>query len=227
MFRKSLLLSVLIPAFVMSLIASGRCGEEGKSALDIKLPKPMFVGTPKPAKSANLETSKGSKLRGPFYAPEGTKNVALGKRVVSSDMMPIIGELSLITDDDKEACDGSYVELGPMQQHIQIDLESECTLSAIVIWHYHSEARVYRDVVVQVADDADFIKDVKTIFNNDHDNSSGLGIGQDKEWVETYEGKLIDAKGVTGRYVRLYSNGSTSSEMNHYIEVAVYGKPVK
>ena len=38
---------------------------------------------------------------------------------------------------------------------------------AIVVWHYHGEARVYHDVVVQLADDSDFIENVQTIFNND------------------------------------------------------------
>jgi hypothetical protein len=45
-------------------------------------------------------------------------------------------------------------------------------------------------------------------------------------YVETYEGKLIDAKGVRARYVRLYSNGNSSNELNHYIEVEVFGTPV-
>ena len=46
-------------------------------------------------------------------------------------------------------------------------------------------------------------------------------------YVETNEGKLIDAKGVHGRYVRLYSSGNHVNDMNHYIEVEVYGKPVE
>ena len=46
-------------------------------------------------------------------------------------------------------------------------------------------------------------------------------------YVETSEGKLIDTKGVATRYVRLYSNGNTNNDLNHYIEVEIYGKPVK
>ena len=52
-----------------------------------------------------------------------------------------------------------------------------------------------------------------------------MGIGSDMHYVETSEGRLIDAKGVRARYVRLYSNGNSSNELNHYIEVEVYGKP--
>jgi len=193
--------------------------------LDIKLPRPMFVGTPQNIQGvANLEKPLG-RDRPPFYAPAGTKNVALGKPVASTDDLPIIGEIEMVTDGDKEATDGSYVELAPFLQNVTIDLGAEYEIYAILFWHYHKQARVYFDVVVQVADDPDFITDVRTLFNNDHDNSSGFGIGSDMHYVETAEGKLIDAKGVRARYVRLYSNGSSSNELNHYIEVEVFGKP--
>jgi hypothetical protein len=46
-------------------------------------------------------------------------------------------------------------------------------------------------------------------------------------YVETSEGRLIDAKGAIARYVRLYSNGNNADEMNHLIEVEVFGRPVK
>jgi len=194
--------------------------------LDIKLPKPMFVGTPQNLRVPNLEKPLG-KPRPPFYAPAGTKNVALGKSIASTDEEPIIGEIEMITDSVKEASDGSYVELGPFVQYITLDLEAEYEIYAILFWHYHKQARVYFDVVVQVADDPDFVTNVRTIFNNDHNNSASLGIGSDMHYVETSEGKLVDAKGQRARYVRLYSNGSNSNDLNHYIEVEVYGKAVK
>ena len=92
---------------------------------------------------------------------------------------------------------------------------------------FHKQARAYQDVIVQFADDPDFISNVRTVFNNDIDNSAGLGIGSDLHYTETYEGKLIDAKGAKAQYVRLYSAGSSSDDLNHYIEVEVYGKPAK
>ncbi len=194
--------------------------------IEIELPKPMFVGTPQDTRVPNLEKPLG-KLRPPFLAPVGTKNVAFEKPISSSDEEPIIGEIEMITDGDKEAADGSYVELGPFLQHITIDLEAVHEIYAIVIWHYHKQARVYFDVVVQLADDPDFITNVTTLFNNDIDNSAGFGLGKDMHYTETNEGKLIDAKGVRARYVRLYSNGNTGNDLNHYIEVEVYGKPVE
>jgi hypothetical protein len=198
----------------------------GLVAIELELPKPMFVGTPQDTRVENLEKPTG-KPRPPFLSPAGTKNVAEGKPVSSSDEEPIIGEIEMITDGDKEAADGSYVELGPFLQSVTIDLEARHHIYAIVVWHYHKQARVYYDVVAQVADDRDFITNVRTLFNNDIDNSAGLGVGKDMHYTETNEGKLIDAKGVKARYVRLYSRGNTSNDLNHYIEVAVYGKPVE
>lgn len=198
----------------------------GLVPIELELPKPMFVGTPQDTKVANLEKPLGH-ARPPFLAPPGTKNVALGKPVSGSDEEPIIGELDYITDGDMEAADGSYVELGPFVQHVTIDLEAKHEIYAIFVWHYHKQARVYFDVVVQVADDPDFVENVQTVFNNDIDNSAGLGVGTDMHYTETNEGKLIDLlnKNVKGRYVRLYSKGNTSNDLNHYIEVAVFGKP--
>ncbi len=194
--------------------------------IDIVLPKPMFVGTPQNTRVPNLEKPLG-KPRPPFLAPAGTINAALEKSVASSDEEPIIGEIEMISDGDKEAADGSYVELGPFVQNITIDLEATHEIYAIVLWHYHKQARVYFDVIVQVADDPDFITNVRTLFNNDIDNSAGIGVGEDMHYTETNEGRLIDAKGLKARYVRLYSNGNTSNDLNHYIEVEVYGKPVE
>jgi len=193
--------------------------------IEIALPKPMFVGTPQNFGGiTNLEQPLG-KPREPFYAPKGTMNVALHKPITSSEEQLIIGELKMITDGDKEAADGSFLELGPGIQNVTIDLGAPYNVYAIVIWHYHKQPRVYKDVVVQVAGDADFITNVKTIFNNDNDNSSGFGVGRDLSYVETAEGKLIDAKGTVARYVRCSSNGNNANELNNYIEVEVYGTP--
>ena len=211
----------------LALIAPTAMAQDpGKEVLKITLPKPMFVGTPKNIRTANLEMITG-KPRGPFMVPVGTVLLSAGKPVAASDKEPVIGEVAFVTDGKKSGEDGYYVELGPMLQWVQIDLGKSQELLAVVAWHYHSQARVYRDVVVQVSDDKDFIGSVTTVFNNDHDNTSGLGAGKDKEYIETFDGKLFDPKGVKARYVRLYSGGNTSNDMNHYVEVEVYGLPAK
>jgi hypothetical protein len=198
--------------------------KERLEPLGILLPKPAYICTPKHI-PPRPTLEKPAFTRAPFFAPEGTRNIALGKPVAPSDNEPIIGEHKLVTDGDKEGMDDSFVEYGPGLQWVQIDLKETCLIRAIVIWHFHAEARVYHDVVVQVCDDPDFIEGVQTVFNNDFDNSAGLGLGKDLEYIESYLGKLIDAKGVKGRYVRVCSKGNTSNDQNHYVEVEVYGKP--
>jgi len=200
--------------------------QAGMTPINVKLPRPMFEGTPEDRRVPNLEKPLGWP-RPPFLVPVGTKTVAMGKPVASSDEFPIIGEIAMITDGDKEAPDGSFVELGPFLQHVTIDLQDEYEVYAIVVWHYHKQARIYFDVVVQVADDSDFTQNVTTLFNNDIDNSGGLGVGNDMHYTETNEGRLIDAKGTRARYVRLYSNGNNIDDLNHYIEVEIYGKAVQ
>ena len=224
--KKAVVYAALLQLAFLCALAAPQSQEPNKVELKLQLPKPMFIGTPRNIKSPNLEVVTG-KARGPFFVPQGTKLVSLKKPVTSSDMQPVIGELSFVTDGEKSGEDGYFVELGPGKQWVQIDLQAEFNLNAILIWHYHSQARVYRDVVVQASDDKDFIKGVTTIFNNDHDNAIGLGIGKDKEYIETNEGRLIDPKGIKARFIRLYSNGNTSNDMNHYVEVEAYGTPAK
>jgi len=217
---------LVVPIFVLAVALAPLAAQQATEELKLKLPKPMFIGTPTNIKSANLEAVTG-KSRGPFMVPAGTKLLSLKRPVKSSDMQPVIGELDMITDAEKEGGDGYFIELGPGKQWVQVDLGASHPLHAILLWHYHSQARVYRDVVVQVSDDKDFLKGVQTIFNNDHDNSSGLGVGKDREYIEVAEGRLVDPKGVKGRYVRAYSNGNTTNDLNHYVEIEVYGTPAK
>lgn len=211
-------------ALAALLVLANHALAEDKVPLKIELPKPLFVGTPVPIKLPNLEPARKGK-RPDFLVPAGTVNLAAGQKVTASDSEPVIGTPDLITDGDKAGDEGSWVEFGPGKQWVQIDLEKSADIYAVMVWHYHSQARVYLDMVVQVSDDPKFEKDVKTIFNADFQNELGLGAGKDLAYIESYEGKLIDANGVKGRYVRLYSKGNTSNKLNHYIEVEVFGKP--
>ena len=185
-------------------------------------PKPRAKGTEVP-KTPNLEASR-KKGTAPalIKIPKGCKNVAAEKFVSSSDEDPIEGDLDMITDEDAEASE--FVQLKEGLQWVQIDLEKSYELHAVHMWHYHQQPRVYYDVIIQVSDDEDFIKGVTTVFNNDHDNSAGMGRGTDKNYIEEYYGKSIKINAVKGRYVRFYSKGSTGDKSNHYIEIQVYGK---
>lgn len=97
----------------------------------------------------------------------------------------------------------------------------------MVFWLDHGGERFFHDVMLQLADDAEFRINVRTVFSNDQDDSSDLGAGKDLEYFETYEGRLVDTRGVKARYVRLYTDGNNDNDLNRYIEVEVHGKPGK
>ncbi|MEO6244520.1 MAG: discoidin domain-containing protein [Opitutaceae bacterium] len=210
---------------VLSALALAASAHAADMPLKVEMPKPLFAGTPRPVSLANLEPA-GIK-RPDIMVPASTTLLSKGKKVTSSDALPVIGELSFITDGDKTGIDGAYVELGPGTQWVQVDLGTSAKIAAVAVWHFHSQARVYHDVVIQISDDAEFKKGVTTIFNNDDDNSSKLGKGKELSYVEVNFGRVIAANGTAGRYVRLYSNGNTSDELNHYCEVEVFGTPAK
>lgn len=220
-----------IKTLTVGVIASGLVLAKVNAAelepLPLKLPTPAFKGTPGDVpKDSTVEKPTG-KPRPPFMAPKGVKNVALNKKVTCSDKSPMTGSPELVTDGNKEATESSVLIMRKGTQYVQIDLEENCEIHAILLWHAHDTPKIYRDVVVQTADDPDFIENVKTLFNNDQDNSSGLGIGTDREFFEGFEGKLIDAKGAKARYLRFYSKGSTDSALNEYTEIEVWGLPAK
>jgi hypothetical protein len=195
--------------------------------IKLEFPKPMFIGTPVPAKLPNLETPDPSKIVKTFMAPKGTVNLAKDKPVTSSDPAPIIGDLPLVTDGDADGSDGCFVELAPGPQWVQIDLGAPTSINKIAMWHYHKQAQAYVDVVVQVSDDKEFKTGVTTLFNSDHDDTLKLGAGADPAYIETNHGRVVEGKNTKAQYVRLTSNGNTSNEMNHYCEVQVFGIPGK
>jgi hypothetical protein len=195
--------------------------------LNLKLPAEAFKGTPKDIKTNAYTEPYPDKPRPPMMVPPDLKNLAKGAKITSSDKNATQEMLEKITDGDKEAADQSIIFLRKGTQYVQFDLGAPSEIFAIVIWHAFNAAKVYHDVVVQIADNADFTQNVKTIFNNDQDNSSGLGVGTDREYFETHEGRLIDAKGVKAQFIRFYSKGSTESALNEYTEIEIYGRPAK
>ncbi len=210
---KTEILIALVSAIAVSVVAA---------PLTTEIPPELIEGTPMPIKVPNLV--KAPKKAPTLDVPAGTVLLSKDKEVTGSDDFPIIGELEYITDGDKVGGEGYFVELMDGLQWIQIDLEATADVAAIWIWHFHSQARAYHDVVVQVSDDESFESGVTTLYNNDYDNSTKLGRGSDRPYVETRFGLLVDGKNTKGRYVRLYSAGNTSNDMNHYIEVEVFGK---
>lgn len=167
--------------------------------------------------------------RPPFMTVAGLSNLALGRPVTGSmTEEPIIGELEQVTDGVKKSGDFDYVELDFGPQWVQIDLGGKRLIHAVVIWHYYKNPVIYNDVIVQLADDA-AASNARTLFNNDHDDSSGLGKGADTAYHARWWGEIVDARGsdksgTPARFVRVYTNGGAADEETRFVEIAVYGK---
>jgi hypothetical protein len=223
-------LSLTVPLCLAVALLAGKTttlAADEQVPLNLKLPAPAFKGTPKDVQLSSYVEPLSDKPRPLMMVPAGLKNVAQGKKLTSSDKNATASTLEKIVDGDKEAQDESIIFLRKGTQWVQMDLGTPHEMFALVLWHAHNSAKVYHDVIVQVADDADFIENVRTLYNNDQDNTSGLGVGTDREYFETHEGRLINAKGVKGRYLRFYSKGSTESALNEYTEIEVYGRPAQ
>ena len=168
--------------------------------------------------------NEGAK-RPPFMVVPGLKNLALYQPVTGSDE-PVTGDLDQLTDELKKSGEFDYVE-GPAW--VQVDLDEPSAIHAVVVWHFYRNPVIYKDVVVQVADDAGFSKNVRTLFNNDHDNSSGLGRGRDPAYISRWWGEIVDARGAghagtRAQHVRLYTASGVEGEFARYVEIAIYGK---
>ena len=182
-----------------------------------------------PAGEPNMEASKPKGWTRPnFFVPKDVTNIALGKEVTVSDE-PSNGDVATIVDGIAESFDDDTLDLGFGPVWVTVDLGKQCEIFAVLMWHKHNNIFAFRDVIVETADDKDFIMNKNVLFNNDHDGSLGKGHpkGTDKQYLETYEGKLLDAKGVRGRYVRFWSNGNTADSSTYWLEAQVFGRAVK
>jgi hypothetical protein len=213
----------ILALVLLGLAPCAARAEEALTPLKLSFPPPILTGTPVPAKLTNLESP--SARPAPILIPADVTNLAKGKPVTSSDPAPVIGDLSLVTDGDKESEEGYFVELDRGRQWVQIDLGVAAELYAIAVWHYHAQSRAYLEVIVQISDDPTFKQNVRTLFNNDDQNHAGFGAGTSPAYLDKNTGRLISANKAVARYVRLYSAGNTANELNHYIEVEVFGRP--
>ncbi|WP_053372829.1 S-layer homology domain-containing protein [Paenibacillus sp. FJAT-27812] len=161
----------------------------------------------------------------PILSPVILKNAAAGVELTTNGTVVdsvyatdgVTDNLDLLTD------------AGSGLTYIQLDFGASKPINAVNLWHYYGDGRTYHDVIVQLSDDPAFAEST-TVFNNDADGSAGLGIGTDLEYAETSEGKAISFEAVSGRYLRVYSNGSTKQNgdvnpYNHYIEVQAWAEP--
>ena len=194
--------------------------------LELKLPAHTTKGTPEDLPTGPHIEPPPKKAPPPIQVPAGVVNVAKGKPVTSS-VRPYTGDLAQITDGEREPYDEDVVEFKKGTHYVQIDLGESHPIHAIVMWHDHRLLQAFHDVIVQLSDDPEFKTGVTTVYNNDTDNSSKLGVGTDREYFELEFGRVIPVKGVKARYVRGYTKGSSLSAINCWQEIEVYALPAK
>jgi hypothetical protein len=212
-------------ALCLLVLPLGLCAEDKE--LPLVLPKSVALGTPRPMKINNLEPVSKN-LRVLPKVPAAAVNLAKGCNVTSSAREAAAGDFSYLTDGDKGGEEGFEVELPRGAHWVQVDLAKSAEISAIALWHFHRERRVYFNVIVQISDDAAFKKDVTTVYNNDAEGELGLGKGKDYCYYESNEGRVMAlSPAVKGRYVRFYSKGNSAGPSNDYIETEVWGVPAK
>ena len=213
-------------ALSLFALAAGAVFAQDKVAIKFELPAPHSSGTPKEVKSDNLEPDPGpGKLRPAIMVPAGyDKKLTKEDTKVTTSEEAVTGDNEYVVDGDKTPDATCMLQLPGGVQWVQLDLGAEKTVAAVCVWHDQGDDRVYKDVIVQLSNDEKFKDGVTTIFSNDHDNTAKLGKGPDKEYRERNDGRPIDAKLTKARYVRCYSNGSSSEPVNNYIEVEVFGK---
>lgn len=220
----------LIPALAAIVLAGTlvtTAHAEDKVPLTLQLPAPTLKGTPEQLPTGTNIEPNSDKAPAAFMIAKGAKNVALGKPVTTSVRPFSETQPEALTDGKKEAFDYDTVEMKKGTQWVQVDLGESYQIEAIAVWHDHRYVQVMHDVIVQVSDDPEFKTGVTTLFNNDTDNSSGLGVGTDREYFERHYGRVIDGKGTKARYVRGYTKGSHLSALNCWQEIEVYAVPNK
>jgi len=215
---------LILASLLASLTISQVRAEDATVPLALSLPAKTLKGTPEDLPTGPNIEPPSNKPPTPLQVPKGVVNVAAGKPATSS-VKPFTGELSQLADGKKEAFDDDALEMKKGSQWVQLDLGKSHAIHAIVVWHDHRYVQLLHDVIVQVSDDAEFKSGVTTVFNNDTDNSSGQGVGTDREYFEMQYGKAIPTKGVKGRYVRGYSKGGSLSALNCWQEIEVYALP--
>jgi hypothetical protein len=169
--KKKIVIFVIAPLIVAGCALSATNTIRGTSphlmTYHIKHPRPAAYSYT----GGRRSLAKREPIVKELSVPHGATNVAINKAVSASDIYPIIGELSFLTDGKTSGKDKAILEIAPGKQWVQIDLDETCEVYAIAMWRHVRTwgPKVYRDVVILLSDDAQCTNNVRTIFNNDHD----------------------------------------------------------
>jgi prepilin-type N-terminal cleavage/methylation domain-containing protein len=102
-----------------------------------------------------------------------------------------------------------YHDAGTGLQSITVDLGSLQNVSAVKVWHYYADGRSYNATKTEVSTDN---TNWSTVFDS---AASGT-------YAETSTGKTFTFSTRQVRYIRDWSNGSTSNASNHWVEIQAY-----
>lgn len=162
-------------------------------------------------------------------------NAALNKAVTSNGTAGG-GALSNVTNGNLARGDYALISTSDGPKYVQVDLADSYDIVGVNIRSdWGSDAGSYRyghDYVVQLAADAAFTTGVTTIFNNDADNTLGLGAGEDPLYIEPADGAGLHIPletPVAARYVRYWANGhtrvnGTTNAVNTPVEIQAFAK---
>ncbi len=172
-------------------------------------------------------TSSAATLTVNPIPPDQEQNLSKGKTVTYSAIRS--GEstgvpVSYLTDGDTSLT--HLVAVGNASQlvSVTVNLPQASTITRLKMWHYWGDGRTYHDVIVQLSSTANFSSGVTTVFNNDTNNSAGLGVGTDAEYAETSAGKeIVLPAPVIAQYARFYIAANSVNTFNHYVELQVFG----
>ena len=123
--------------------------------------------------ATTVDGSKAASCTVTVTEAPATSNLTAGKIFTSS----VFKDIARITDGSKST--GSFSEDYPNGgglQYVQVDLGGNYDVSDIKLWHYYGDGRKYKDVIVQISNDPTFQTGVRTVFNNDTNNSAGRGV---------------------------------------------------
>ena len=147
-----------------------------------------------------------------YVISDGAQNVALGKPVVftgNTETFQGIANASLVNDGYFDA----YNVFGSTDGQpcfAVIDFEKEYMIDRVVVKAWHDWA--FTDVIVQLSESADFTSGVYTVFNNDTDNSVGVGAGTDGAYIENPSGgHSFTFAPVRARYMRFYNQSAQNT----------------
>ena len=132
---------------------------------------------------------------------------------------------SNINDGNKSS--NSYLELTDTKsgenesRYIEIDLGKSFNLCKLNMFRYYKDSRMYGATTILLSDEIDFSNAIQ-IYNSDTRNVHGFGAGNDRKYIETYDGKEINFNTTRARYIRIYVYGRDGATTDHFVELEVY-----